>query len=147
MSVTNESDTLWTPSLQVSIIAELNNGIEHQVMRPVPKFGFVLPEGCSVIATFGVSVPPGVPVDFACMLRTPLILYETGVTIDEDTCFVVVGDNGLVVFNGEGMSMEDWRAVQKKVERMGGEDVSLLRLEDVVIELPFGDRISIFDAP
>ena len=147
LTITNDSDSLWTPSLQVSIIAELNNGSEHQVIRPVPSHGFMLPVGGSVIATFGVSVPPGIPVDFACMLRTPLILYETGATIDEDTCFVLVGEDGLVVLNGDEMSLEDWRTYQRWSEQMRGEDVFLLELEEAVIELPFDDRAFYFDAP
>ena len=147
LTIANDSDSLWTPSLQVSIIAELNNGSEHQVIRPVPSHGFMLPIGGSIIATFGVSVPPGIPVDFSCMLRTPLILYETGATIDEDTCFVLVGEDGFVVLNGDEMSLEDWRTYQRWSEQMRGEDVFLLELEEAVIELPFDDRAFYFDAP
>lgn len=136
MTVTNESETGSTPSLQVAIIAELANGVEVLVMRPVPRFGFVLPAGGSVIATFGPTAPPDIPEGFSCMLRTPLILFETGETIDEDTCFVVVGGEGKVVHRGQRMGIEEWMRVQRRELDKGGENVSLMNLEDLAIELP-----------
>jgi hypothetical protein len=137
LTVMNVDPVEQTPPLQVSIIAELNNGTEVQLMRPVPRLGFILHGGSSVTATFGIYVPPNIPGGFTCMLRTPLILQETGMAIDEDTCFVEVGETGLVVYDGERMSIEDWRVTQRKSEKMRDEDVSLIKLDDLVIELPY----------
>jgi hypothetical protein len=136
MTVTNESEAESTPALQVAIIAEMQNGREVEIMRPVPRFGFILPAGGSVIATFGVDVPPGIPEGFSCMLRTPLILYETGEAIDEDTCYVVVGDGSRVVHQGERIAVEDWRRIQRKYVETRDDNVSIMDLEDVAIELP-----------
>jgi hypothetical protein len=101
LTIVNESDSISTPPLQIALSAELRNGREIQIMRPVPRFGFTLPAGGSITATFGIVVPTQIPERFSCMLKTPLILYENGGMIGEDTCVVIVEDPPTVVFGSE----------------------------------------------